>query len=150
MKAVDQRSLWSADGTPGDCMNACIASLLELPYEAVPFFNKIQKETGHWFPSFYNCLEENGFEWHGTYSLRFQNLPGHEFEDWEELKRRCSGVEGIYMAGGPSPRGPEVRGGHAVLVDGVGKLMHDPHPSRAGLLTIENIYLIEPKKGTRP
>ena len=44
MIPVDQREINLAGY--GDCMKAALASLLEVPYEEVPHFRKIQTEGG--------------------------------------------------------------------------------------------------------
>jgi hypothetical protein len=142
MLPVDQR----ITKTPGygDCMQAAVASLLELPYEKVPAFRKLQQETGYWHKHLFDFLEANGFEFNGTFYPRFQQF-GVEYADksWLELRQECPGVKGFYMASGPSPR--KVKGGHAVIIDGYGKIVHDPHPSRLGVPEICDVFMIEAK-----
>lgn len=45
----------------------------------------------------------------------------------------------IVVAGGPGPRGCD----HAVLYRD-GSMLHDPHPSRAGLLSVEDVTILIP------
>ena len=136
MTPIDQRSLWTAEGTPGDCMTACIATLLDLPYDVVPFFSKIQQETGvNWFQTLTEFLEDQGYEFKGSY----YNGP------WDELAAISEGVGGFYVAEGPSPRGPQVKGGHCIVVHGDGSIAHDPHPSREGLVGTKSVWMIERK-----
>lgn len=44
---------------------------------------------------------------------------------------------GLYLADGPSVRGC----GHFVVMQD-GKMVHDPHPSRGGLLKVENVWTV--------
>lgn len=48
---------------------------------------------------------------------------------------------GLAIAGGSSPRGLAI--GHAVVVKD-GKLWHDPHPSRAGIVDVEGYDILIP------
>lgn len=145
MKPVDQRVV-NFEGY-GDCMTSCLAALCEVSYEAVPQFRKIQTEGGSWFKAFYDFLEANGYEYEGSFTPRSAIYADgvERICNWNELPERCEGVDGLYMAGGPSPRGPHVKGGHAVLVNADGTLAFDPHPSREGVLSVENIYMIRRK-----
>jgi hypothetical protein len=120
----------SATGRLGDCLRACIASVTELPYHQVPHF------------------AEHGPRW---------------WDDWRTWSRAMLGcdvgalvpIDGsiarylpgdpaavVAIANGPSPRRREV--GHAVVVDGLLRLLHDPHPSRAGVPVVEEVYLFVP------
>jgi hypothetical protein len=144
MKPVDQRII---DPGHGDCMRACLASLLELPYEEVPHLREIQnKGEQSWFEVMFGFLRKHGYDFAGTFSKSFKNSSGEwegrpiEAYDWEDLRSRSSGVMGFYMAGGPSPR---LNCSHAIIIDARGNLIHDPHPSRAGVLKIDHVDMIE-------
>jgi hypothetical protein len=147
MIPVDQRSLWEKEGDVGDCMNACIASILEIPYEEVPFFNKIARETGEgWFSILWGFLKERGFTFHGTFTPKWVtcNRVGYNFGKqviYNLADFDSPGVKGYFMAFGPSYR--NAPGGHAVVVDKNCLLVHDPHPSRMGVSKIENVNMIE-------
>jgi hypothetical protein len=132
LKPVDQRII---DPKIGDCMTACIASLLELPYEDVPHFTGIEAKGGRWFHAMLGFLRRKGYQFMGTYSTNEPPLILGQ-----ELAERCPGVGGLYMAGGPSPR---LNCSHAVLIDAWGKVVHDPHPSRLGVLSITHVNMIE-------
>lgn len=93
-------------GIPGDCMRTAVASLLDLPTEAVPHF-VLFDEPGAWLDAFVVWLRGRG--------LRIQNLTLDDVED------EC-------LALGMSPRGVE-----HIVVWGPDGLVHDPHPSRAGI-----------------
>lgn len=106
MIRVDQRRV---DGRErGDCLTACIASLLELPIEVVPVFIDAGGDLEMW-----EACE--------AFLLSFGlSAVCHLPEDVDP--------EDEVVAIGAGPRGKA----HAVLFSG-GALLHDPHPSRAGL-----------------
>ena len=135
MIPVKQTILSSIDGSiKGNCLRACLASLLDIPnIDEVPAFEVMPSET--WFKEFYSWLLSVGHQFYGT---------GHpdgkrEFE--------FTGIDGYYIATGKSPR-EYVKAGHAVIYQR-GNLVHDPHPSNAGILTFENFYLIEKADGSK-
>lgn len=93
-------------GIPGDCMRAAVASLLDLPAEAVPHF-ALFDAPGAWF---------NAFQlWLAGRDLRIRAMAAYQ------VTTRC-------LAIGMSPRGVE-----HIVVWGPTGLVHDPHPSRAGI-----------------
>jgi RNase P/RNase MRP subunit p29 len=93
----------------GDCFNACVASLLELPLAEVPHFCS----HDDWWSYFNGWLEARGL-----YAINFQLT-----NNWRP--------EGLYILNGRSPRGTY---NHSVVAlrD---RVVHDPHPSRAGIRT---------------
>lgn len=104
----------------GNCFSACIASILELPVEAVPNFCQHKD----WFSRCNQWLNERGYCY-----LEFGL--GTEVQEWSSFTGYCVLV-------GDSPRGCK----HAV-VGHRAQMIHDPHPSGEGLLSIELIgYLI--------
>jgi hypothetical protein len=114
----------AADGTPGDCLRACVASLLGLPLADVPHF----AQHGHgWWDA-----------WRRWMRHRFTLDVGCLAPD------TVRGA-GLVLARGPSPRGPF---GHVVvaeILDGGPALrtVHDPHPSRAGLAGLaDEVYAV--------
>lgn len=100
----------------GNCWSACVASLLEMPVHEVPWF------LGHddWYAAFAAWLRPRGY-----YPV---TVPWSE--GW------CP--EGFYILGGRSPRHS-----HAVVAKGR-EIVHDPHPSREGLVTREDCTLLVP------
>ena len=130
MKPVDQTRCNCGDHSteaPGNCWAACIASLLEVPLAEVP------DEANFWKPGMsqsqsYRPYEKAVFAWlreRGVLLVEVK-LPDVFYRggDWNPY---C-------ILSGPSPRNPEVQ--HAVIGQGA-TIIHDPHPSRAGLLKIE-------------
>lgn len=113
MKKVFQ----TREGFPdGNCTEACVASVLELPLNAVP---TIKARDDTWIDELNQFLLT-----HGLYAI-------------------CLKVDGVFcpsgwhFIGGKSPRGDF---GHYV-VGYNGKMIHDPHPSGKGLRSEED-YLV--------
>lgn len=103
----------------GDCASAVIASLMELPLSEVPFF--AESKHGWWF-WLNEWLERRG---------------------WviEHVKRADLPMAPVW-ASGKSPRGFE----HAVVWEGGpnGRVVHDPHPSRAGISDPGDFHVLRP------
>lgn len=106
-----------AAGIYGNCMQAAVASVLNLPLEAVPHFSQFV-----WWPQ---AMEL----W-----ARGRNLT-------MKSERLTEVPEQLCVVGGKSPRGS--KGGHAV-VGYQGRIVWDPHPSRDGLLDVEDALWFEP------
>lgn len=117
MKPVDQTQFYDPEkGTRGNCQQAATASLLGLELHEVPNF--MEEPPGFW-QSFWEFLASRGLE-----SIELSG-PRH--------------FDVYHLAYGPSPRGVS----HAVVYR-AGKLAHDPHFSRAGILEVETTALIVP------
>ncbi len=121
MKYYDMTTLHDPPASVGDCWRVCIASILGMEPENVPHFAEMEgnvaARTATW-------LEALG------YGLVQITAPQHV------LAWVSNAV--VYIASGPSlGRGVP----HCVLSDGV-DLIHDPHPSRAGLAEIKTVWLI--------
>lgn len=116
----------------GNCFSAAIASILELPLQEVPFFRGMP--DSEWYQAFCKFLTKHGYGFAGTFYKK--DLP------WENLLKRTPGVNGYFVVGGSSPRG--FVDGHAVVYDRHGKMVHDPHFSRAGITKFRSVYMIEP------
>lgn len=110
MKPIDQQIMHDPDnGIYGDCQRACVASLLDLPASKVPHFF----ESG----------DENKFDNAFHDFLKSKNL-------WQLVTGEVTFREDCYhMIYGKTERGTL----HAVIAF-CGEIVHDPHPSRAGLL----------------
>lgn len=116
MRPVDQR-------TPDDCLMSCLASILEVSHDDLPALGP-EHNDGSWYDVLQAAVRGHG--WELVYT---ENAPV-AFRPW-----------GYHIAGGPSPRC--CKGGHAVVcLDG--EIVHDPHPSRAGIPSIEQWYLLFP------
>lgn len=119
MKPVDQ----STFGVPGgNCLSACIASLLELPIADVPYFFDPEEGSHERLQAW---LKAKGF---------FAHTVGWSAEWQAEL----TSAAGYHIVCGKSARGP-----HAVVGHG-GEIVHDPHPSRGGLISKDSICFLVP------
>jgi hypothetical protein len=106
-------------GTPGDCLRVAVANLLRLPYDDVPHF----AQHVSWWDTLRRWARNRGGDFSGV-------TPENG------SVRHCFATppENLLLLGcGPSPRGPFW---HTVLVDLDLRLIHDPHPSGAGLLEV--------------
>lgn len=145
-------------GTNGNCMQAAIASLLDLPLESVPNF----KEFGAlYFEKVYKFLWDNGYEYHG--SIRNPK----DFGSWGEdrmgnIAELSPGLDGFYYAIVYSPAFADFRNfntndsvaTHAVIIDSQCNIVHDPNPANAGRVVypghlklgyngVTEVYMIE-------
>ncbi len=102
----------------GDCLAACAASLLDLPLSAVPNFAVADEDW--WHPSFCGWAEERGL------LVQCASLPGEA--------KRLPPPGTLCIVGGQSPR---LQALHAVVMERTEagwRLVHDPHPSGAGIV----------------
>lgn len=124
MKPVDQTLF--APGI-GNCFSACVASVLEVPLDEVPNF--CEGQAADWYDRFMAWLRPRGFY---AITCKIGGRPGEPDGGWYP--------EGIHIAGGKSPRYDCL---HAVVARG-SDVVHDPHPSRAGVLDFVDTILIIP------
>lgn len=131
-KPVFQTRFSSKDGLEhGNCFTACVASLLGLSIPETPDLNAPELQDGSWIHPFLDILQEHGLTFVGT-ATESRHGPLRDYK----------GLDGLVIVNGPSPR-TWVKNGHAVIYKH-GKLFHDPHPSNAGLLGVDNWLMIEP------
>lgn len=120
MKPVKQTILHdSINGIKGNCFTACVASIMELPIEQVPYFANIEKD---WYLHFMNFMEKHNWEEDITYNVTNPPL-------------------GYSIACGLSPRGIDLK--HSCVAY-CGKIVFDPHPDNTGLSSIEYYYVLKP------
>lgn len=111
-----------ADPNKGNCAEASCASLFGIPLEDVPTFydpEGLPSPSYRYWRNFENFCMSRGY-----YVVR---------RDAEYI------MEATYLASGPSARGCL----HMVVMRN-GELLHDPHPSRAGLLKVDQTWLLCP------
>ncbi len=106
----------------GNCLRACLATLLEIGIDEMPAFEDAPTDAHRW-----------------------QDLTGWLLERGFVLfEIRCP-FPGLHMVGGPSPRGAA----HMVVFDG-DRMTHDPHPEGGGLVSIDDRFVLVPVDPTGP
>lgn len=123
----------------GNCYAAAIASIIELPISEVPnvevFFHL---DNGYWAIVMHTFLESKGWELVNDQ----QNLKEmfHPINPFPNVKDHSQYYNRPYLISGKSSRGV-----YHTCVYNNGTLVHDPHPSREGLITLETFEsLIKP------
>lgn len=133
MTPVDQTIVSSLDGTiHGNCFPACLASLLDCSLEEVP---PLQDMGEKYIQPFWDFLNQRGYDFDGSYV--FNEARGR---NWMHLNSVSQGIDRYFIVGGKSHR-PHVTRGHACIMRD-GNIVHDPHPSRAGILVVEMAWMI--------
>lgn len=116
MNFVRQTRFGGPDAPPGEqgnCYAACLASLFHFPLHSIPVY-----PDKDWFLSYQRWLRPRGLM-----VMVFHENP-FSLPEYSEF--------GVCVASGMGPRGYR----HAVLWQD-GKLLHDPHPSNAGLVSVD-------------
>lgn len=117
------------EGYPyGECVRASYASLLDLPIEAVPRF-----DPGALLPGEQQADRER--EWLGMLGLDLLEVPPAAARAVPP-----AALADYHLISGISPRGL----GHR-CVGLLGRVAWDPHPSRAGLLTVTSLGFVVPR-----
>lgn len=122
-------------GTVGDCWRAGIASIIGLSIDQVPHFvreypTEDGDETARWFDETCRWLTEH----HGVTALFYDQPECVRAEN----RREISAYPNI-LIDGRSPRDVA----HVVVGDSItGEILHDPHPTRAGLTTITGAFVL--------
>ncbi len=98
----------------GDCMRAAVASMFELEIVQVPHFILFKDR---WFPSYSSFLNFLGYE-----ILLFE---------YDLLPTRKNLINGCIMASVKSRTYDGIN--HAVLINSVGRVIHDPNPNKLWL-----------------
>lgn len=127
MVPVDQTKF----GVPyGNCFEACIASVLELSLDDCDIYpdgidsgsGNCRRQNKNWWNVFLEWIRERGYE--PLYILH------------NEVRRAPKGYS---IVSGLGPRGLD----HATVgLDG--EIVHDPHPSRAGLIQVRDYIVLIP------
>ncbi len=120
------------DKEKGDCMQAAVASLLELPYEDVPKF--IEHKEG-WFHPFYDLIVAQGLTYKGMLHNDIDKTDMHE-PSFVGTLYKYKGLDGYFLASVYSPKyfiREDISSGaattHAVLIDREFNIVHDPNPN---------------------
>lgn len=109
-------------GVEGNCCQAAFASYLGLPLQAVPDFNTRHQHAEH-----------TGYFWDDV--RRWFLGQGYLLQ----MMDKTYAADVLYLASGPSPRGVD----HMVVYR-AGELFWDPHPSRAGIARVKNVWVAVP------
>lgn len=118
------------EGNVGNCLQATIAGVLGWPIEAVPHFALLGQD--HWWDCAQAWLDSQGY-W-------IDYKPTSHAVEGGELMPRC-------WISGKSPRGIS----HAVVGDSATlQMLHDPHPSRGGLVKRDHVIYFFKKPTARP
>jgi len=137
MRRVDQTIFVGDPKKKGNCVAACVATIVGLPLDTVPHFI----EYGIAFGDSDGVKEEvsTGHSWFAM-MLGFFAGQGLWLVELEQVTDAEAGE--VVLVAGPSPRGVM----HQVLYrDGV--LWHDPHPSRDGVLEIREVLAVRSHTG---
>lgn len=124
---ADPRRTDGADtnGIPGDCLRACVAALLDAPYDTVPHFGLRRS----WWEAMRRWVREH----HNADFAPLVPVDG-------TVRPFLAVAPDIMVGVGGSPRRLGRR--HAVLLDPDLRLVHDPHPSDAGLAYVDGVYAL--------
>lgn len=110
----------------GDCFRCCVASILELPAEAVPHWMAAdwdKEEDFTWYANMQAWLAERDMAY-----FEMGPIP-NEIHGPEWFKHiAAGGFDAYHTLSGVSPRGFR----HTVVARN-GTIVHDPHPDRSGL-----------------
>lgn len=105
----------------GDCFRCCVASILDLYAKDVPHFMELGEASGEiWYPNLLKFLKPMRLSY-----LEIQSET-RNWLNWEEFSK--VGFTPYYILSGRSPRAD-----HSVVAQ-CDKIIHDPHPSRLGLI----------------
>lgn len=112
------------EGQFGDCFRACVASILELDPVSVPHF-LFDGSQQAWKGRANKFLASHGL---GLLVLLVNEYVEEVLDEWPDA---------FHILSGRSPRHPDFY--HAVVARN-GRVIHDPHPSRAGILAPTDEY----------
>jgi hypothetical protein len=131
MIPVDQ-TLFGYPG--GNCLNACLASILECSLDEIPEMDATTHD-GSWWGIMQRALQDRGLT--AIYYVPNGEYCGAPFAH--------IAPPGYHLVTGDSPRGTlddkgNVIGHVCVAKDGV--IVHDPHPSRAGLASAPRDWIL--------
>lgn len=109
----------------GNCMQAAVASMLEVPLADIPNFMDYadKKDPSKWHLKFMDVMESYGYEFEGS-----KMKADTKAETYFDLKKELQINDCIY-ASVKSRNFKET--GHAVLLDANGIVIHDPHPEQS-------------------
>lgn len=118
---LTQSRLHDPEGEPGTCLAACLAMVMRLQESDIPlrYLAGLDGPEGDWWDLLVEDCASLGW---GIFFVPYPDLV--EPRGW-------------HIINGPSPRGF----GHSCL-GYRGELIWDPHPTRAGLVKVEDYYVL--------
>lgn len=135
MKRVDQTILASDPVRKGNCVSACVATVLGVPLDQVPHF----VEYGLALGDEPEDRVSNGNAW---WAMMLGYFYGAGYELVELDSAEAAERTEYLLVAGMSPRGVL----HQVVYRD-GTLWHDPHPSRDGVLDVQEVLAVRPLSG---
>ena len=105
----------------GNCMQAAVASLFDVPLEEVPNFKEY---GGSWFEIFYKFFKEKGY----CDIVWINRNRHHDTELLKKIAKFDGGVNGYFYAVVKSQTFPNVK--HAIIIDTDLNMVHDPNPNQ--------------------
>jgi hypothetical protein len=127
-KVMQQHQIDKENGKHGDCWESCILSITELDRNLLPSINDEKyKNTIDWSDFYWDmitALERHGWE--------LNHVSVKDFKD----------TGNYVIASGNSPRGGGIK--HSVVWNG--GIIHDPHQSGDGILTVNYFHYLESMK----
>ena len=101
----------------GDCLRACVASIFELPIDAVPNFMELShRNIINWFQAYYYYIRWLGYELHIEADL--------------SKIEKYGGIDGLFVATVKSNIFDNTY--HSVIIDKSLNVVHDPNPNCSG------------------
>lgn len=113
------------DKYKGNCMQAAVASLMDLDLDRVPDFLSFGEDWNKVWDDFWKGM---GYTDH----LTTIHKEGHDTELLKRVAKFDRGVDGYFYAVVPSQTYEDVQ--HAVVVDSDLNIVHDPNPNGKALL----------------
>ena len=115
----------------GNCMQAALASLLELPLNKVPHFIETGDKKGT-NPNYemQKFLKNKGYSY-CVWDIKHNGKKIHSMKFTREIMKVDGGINGFFFASVHSQTFKDV--GHAVVVDMKLNVVHDPNPNGLSL-----------------
>jgi hypothetical protein len=132
----------------GNCLAACIASMLELPITEVPnvevFYNLPEGDDFYWdvlekflaSKGWDMCSDDRYKVFHPEVSRAIRSQDERTDEEYRADLRLLL-EDNYYFVSGPSPRGLS-----HITIYKAGELVHDPHPTKEGILALEQFQTL--------
>lgn len=120
--------------THGDCFRATVCTVLQVDPATLPHPIAF---SGEWNLGFHKAIRKLGWQIRTTaYCSQWTAA-----QDWHTEYPYRFVIPRVVLAAGMSPRGFR----HSVVWDRIAeRMIHDPHPSRAGLLAVDEIDFLMP------